>query len=145
MAPDDQYPTYSGVARNLTPCDTACCGSESWDYLFCGLGTARCDDPISPSYYYYATEWFDTEPSSLRICGCTTIDTNSVLWAIDTESYDVTGVGGNNDDYGGLWSYEDCAAKTGPTLTSPADGAVLDCEPCAGCDFAPFTMKWERM
>ena len=47
--------------------------------------------------------------------------------------------------FGQLWSYEDCATKAGPILTAPADGAVLDCEPCAGCDFAPFTMKWERM
>ena len=30
---------FSGVARNLDPCETACCGTEDWDYLICGLGT----------------------------------------------------------------------------------------------------------
>jgi len=127
---------YSGVARNLTPCDTACCGTEDWDYLFCGL-----NDCESSSY----CEYFNAEPSALRICGCLSADTNSVLWAIDTEEYDVTDGAGDNDEYGSLWSYEDCAAKLGPTLTSPADGTVLDCEPCAGCDAANFTLKWERM
>jgi photosystem II stability/assembly factor-like uncharacterized protein len=127
---------YSGVARNLTPCETACCGTEDWDYLICGLG----DPPIKGP-----DEYFDAQPTSLRICGCLSAATNSVLWAIDTDPYDVTDGAGNNDEYGSLWSYEDCAAKLGPTLTSPADGSVLDCEPCAGCDAANFTLKWERM
>jgi hypothetical protein len=123
-APD----TYrSGAARNLDPCETACCGTEDWDYLICGLG----DGP---------TEIFMVMPSALRLCGCLTVDTNTILWAIDFDDYDVAkGLDGS------LWSYEDCAAKIGPTLTSPADGAVLDCEPCAGCDAANFTLKWERM
>jgi hypothetical protein len=125
---------YSGVARNLDPCETACCGMEDWDYLICGL---------SPQVL--GSEYFDSYPTSLRICGCLSIDTNSVLWAIDTQPYDVTDGAGDSDEYGGLWSYEDCAAKLGPTLTSPADGSVLDCEPCAGCDAANFTLKWERM
>ncbi|MFC1956710.1 hypothetical protein ACFLVY_00210 [Chloroflexota bacterium] len=123
---------YSGVARNLTPCETACCGTEDWDYLISGLDT----DP---------DENFDADPTSLRICGCLSIDTNSVLYAIDTDWYDVIDGAGDNDSNGGLWSYEDCAAKAGPVLTSPADGTVLDCEPCAGCDAASFTLKWERM
>jgi len=135
---------YSGVARNLTPCDTACCGTEDWDYLICGLGTA-CYGTQNPGIYCEPTEWFRNEPSALRICGCLSIDTNSVLWAIDTEPYDVTDGAGNNDDYGGLWSYEDCAAKKGPVLTAPEDGAVIACEPCAGCDAANFTLKWNRM
>jgi hypothetical protein len=133
---DASYDIYSGVARNLDPCETACCGTEDWDYLICGLDT----------YGSTPTEWFDVWPDgALRICGCLSVATNSVLWAIDTQMYDVTDGAGNNDGYGGLWSYEDCAAKLGPTLTSPADGAVLDCEPCAGCDAANFTLKWERM
>jgi hypothetical protein len=133
---------YSGVARNLDPCETACCGTEDWDYLFCGLGP----DSGNPSDPWYPAEDFDTWPGgALKICGCLSIATNSVLWAIDSDPYDVTDGAGNNDGYGGLWSYEDCAAKLGPTLTSPADGSVLDCEPCAGCDAANFTLKWERM
>ena len=117
---------YSGVARNLTPCETACCGTEDWDYLFNGLSDAG--------------EFFDAQPTALRICGCLSADSNSILWAIDYDGYNVT-----DASDGALWSYEDCAAKTGITLTAPADNTVLDCEPCAGCDAASFTLKWERM
>jgi hypothetical protein len=120
----------SGVARNLTPCETACCGKEDWDYLICGLENEEVD--------------FDLQPNELKICGCLSADTNSILWGIDNDHYNMST---DCDDYryGQLWSYEDCAAKMGPTLTSPADGAVLECEPCAGCDAANFTLKWERM
>jgi hypothetical protein len=120
---------YTGVARNLTPCETACCGTEDWDYLIAGTSS---------------DEQFRRPPSSLKICGCLSPDTNSVLWAIDTKGgyYDVT----NSADFvNGLWSYEDCAAKTGPVLTSPADGTVIDCAVCADCLVTPFTLKWERM
>jgi len=134
VAPDDPYPyVYSGVARNLTPCETDCCGQENWDYLICGLSVDNYQE-FTPS------EWFHNEPSALRICGCLSIDTNSILWAIDAEEYNVT-----DGSDGSLWSYEDCAAKVGPTLTAPADGAVLDCEACAGCGASPFTLKWNRM
>jgi len=126
---------YSGVARNLDPCETACCGTEDWDYLICGLNGGATEPG----------EYFDSQPTALRICGCLSIDTNSVLWAIDTDAYDVQNGSTSTYLYGQLWSYEDCAAKMGPTLTSPADGAVIDCEPCAGCDAANFTLKWERM
>jgi photosystem II stability/assembly factor-like uncharacterized protein len=125
IPPPDTY--RSGVARNLDPCETACCGTEDWDYLICGLG----DGP---------TEVFSAYPSALRICGCLTTDTNTVLWAIDSFWYNV-----EDGSDGSLWSYEDCAAKIGPTLTSPANGSIIDCEPCAGCDAANFTLKWERM
>jgi len=95
--------------------------------------------------YTTAQEIFHAQPSALRICGCLSLDTNSILWAIDTDPYDVSDNLGDNDAYGSLWSYEDCAAKHGPDLTSPADMSVLDCELCAGCGAAPFTLKWERM
>ena len=128
---------YSGVARNLTPCETDCCGEEDWDYLFAGLGTIDCD--TGATYDYYPTEWFDMEPSSLRICGCTTSGTNSVLYAIDYNPYWV--VDGSN---GTIWSYEDCASKKGPILTSPVNGALIDCDDC-DCRAATFSLEWQRM
>jgi hypothetical protein len=136
---DPDHKVYSGVARNLTPCETACCGTEDWDYLICGMGTASGEG-------YYPLEDFDAWTSSLKICGCLTMDTNSVLWSIDTDPYNVVNdEDGDNSACGGLWSYEDCAAKHGPTLMEPEDNAVLDCELCAGCGASPFTLKWERM
>ncbi|MBE9513065.1 MAG: hypothetical protein IMY77_03290, partial [Chloroflexi bacterium] len=124
---------YSGVARNLTPCETDCCGTEDWDYLISGLGAGP-------------TESFDNEPSALRICGCTTMATNTVLWAIDAgcPGYEVDPDATVFPD-GALWAYEDCASKVGPTLLAPADEAVLDCDPCLTCEGIPFTLKWERM
>ena len=142
VVPDGADAVFSGVARNLTPCETACCGTEDWDYLICGMGT---EPVLNDGTHYEPTEDFDAWTSSIRICGCLSMDTNSILWAIDTDYYDVTGSGGTNDEWGGLWSYEDCAAKHGPNLMSPTDGAVIDCDPCASCDGAPFTLKWERM
>jgi len=126
---------YSGVARNLTPCETACCGEEDWDYLIAGLSTV-CFSPCQPM------EEFGPEPSSLKICGCLTSSTNSVLWAIDWGHwYNVISA----SDCGLLWSYEDCAAKHGPTLTSPEDGAIVACDVCASCESAAMTLKWQRM
>ncbi|MDD5509553.1 MAG: hypothetical protein PHI12_01890 [Dehalococcoidales bacterium] len=129
------YDMYSGVARNLTPCETDCCGTEDWDYLIAGMSPRDWDvDGCDEG------EDFDQQPTALKICGCLSPDTNSVLWAIDTYFYDVVGEG-----CGLLWSYEDCAAKHGPELTSPEDGAILACDVCDSCVSAAMTLKWERM
>ena len=124
---------YSGAARNLDPCDTACCGTEDWDYLICGITGSSTDD-----------ERFDMETNGLKICGCLSSDTNTKLFAIDSNLDAGDYIIGDGSD-GCLWVYEDCAAKHGPELMSPADDAVIDCDPCASCDGAPFTLKWERM
>ncbi|MDD5591179.1 MAG: hypothetical protein PHY18_04560 [Dehalococcoidales bacterium] len=165
------YAQYSGVARNLTPCETDCCGTEDWDYLIAGMSPRMhpCDlcgeEPDSADYpegtgdvdyiadhaawvqcmedcagACYEGEDFDQNPSALRICGCLSPDTNSVLWAIDTYFYDVVG-----ESCGLLWSYEDCAAKHGPELTSPEDGAIIACDVCDTCVGAAMTLEWERM
>ncbi|MDD5511148.1 MAG: hypothetical protein PHI12_10115 [Dehalococcoidales bacterium] len=131
------YQQYSGVARNLTPCETDCCGTEDWDYLIAGMSADQCEGSNGNCD---TGEDFDQNPTALKICGCLSPDTNSVLWAIDTYFYDVVGEG-----CGLLWSYEDCAAKHGPDLTSPEDGAIVACDVCSTCDGAAMTLKWERM
>ncbi|MDD5509560.1 MAG: hypothetical protein PHI12_01925 [Dehalococcoidales bacterium] len=123
---EDGDEEYSGVARNLTPCETDCCGTEDWDYLIAGIEEDEED--------------FDIGPSALKICGCTSIDTNSILWAIDTNHYEVS-----DASEGTLWSYEDCAAKRGIVLTSPEDGAIVSCDVCGDCVSAALTFEWERM
>ena len=112
----------SGVARCLTPADTPCCRSESWDYL---IQKAAGKD-------------FSLEPSDLKICGCLSSTTNSNLYAIDDTAYDYA------DKDGCLWVYEDCFAKEAPSLVSPADGATIASDPCY-CWNDDFTLKWERL
>ncbi|GAI27390.1 unnamed protein product, partial [marine sediment metagenome] len=118
------YAAYAGgVARCLTPAQTSCCATESWDYLSAKLGTAVA---------------FTLEPSSLKLCGCLTEATNSKLWAIDNQAYAY--VAGE----GRLWTYEDCFAKEAPELTAVADGKALPSDPC-DCWNEKFVLEWERL
>jgi len=116
--------TNAGVARCLTPAEPLCCGAEDWDYLK-GCLTA--------------SEGFTTEPSALRLCGCLTADTNTFLWAIDNEPYDMA-----MGALGTVWQYEDCVAKAGPTLKTPINDAKIAADPCE-CYNAPFALSWERL
>jgi len=115
---------YSGVARNLTPAAERCCGSWSWDYLECGLSEDE--------------EEFETEPSSLRLCGCLTPSTNTHLFAIDWGDYNMSD--GKN---GTVWTWEDCFAKAAPELMMPDDGSMIPADPCA-CTNGEMVLKWER-
>jgi hypothetical protein len=152
----------TGVARILSPAEEVCCGEGDWSYLHMSDG---CD------------EWFDedarfwAEPSSLKICGCLSADSNTRLWAIDQGWYEDyydewTGYYGRECDYGDycdecetgvnywqecdcdcfgrLWTYEDCFSKGAPDLISPADNAVLPVAECY-CENADFILKWDRM
>lgn len=121
----DGLMTYSGVARCLTPAQTACCGSEEWDYLHAGLGGGP-------------AESFSLEPSSLRICGCLTPSSNSQLYAIDNDSY----VMADGSD-GALWAYEDCFAKSAPALSAPRHGSMIPADACI-CVNEEVVLKWER-
>jgi hypothetical protein len=126
----------TGVARNLDPCETACCGTEDWDYLEAGLnGDYEGDCP-----YWGCEECFDSEPSALRICGCLSLDTPSILWAIDWQCYDVT-----DGSDGTLWSYEDCTAKKAPELVSPMCGEDIASEPCEGCTNVDINLCWTKI
>ncbi|MDH5363703.1 MAG: hypothetical protein OEW82_00840, partial [Dehalococcoidia bacterium] len=125
---------WSGVARCLTPASTPCCSGEAWDCLVAKL-TADAEE-------------FTREPSSLKICGCLSKDTNSELWAIDDRDYyeDYLSVGAKFDDpdMGRLWTYEDCFGKTGIDLTAVGDGDTVASDPCI-CANDKFVLEWERL
>jgi len=131
---------YTGVARCLNPAEEVACGEAMWDYLIQGLSDEK------PEFF----------ASSLKLCGCLTPDTNTKLYAIDWLSWyygDVRelywccdhdfATDDEDSGLGRLWTYEDCYAKAGPTITSPASGAVVDADPCY-CWNDAFTLKWDR-
>jgi len=124
----------TGVARCLNPAEEVACGEAMWDYLIESVAD---------------TAAFTLEPSSLKICGCLTPDTNARLWAIDDNPYydnfanALFGSGEDDSTIGRLWTYEDCYAKAGPTILSPADDALVDADPCY-CWNDAFTLKWDR-
>jgi hypothetical protein len=120
------YCWHSGVARCLTPIVELCCGAgeAEWDYLTWGL-----DSDV----------YFGMQPQALKICGCLTSDSNSRLFAIDWNDYDMC-----EGEDGTVWTFEDCYAKKGVDLTSPADGFVVGTDTCECCN-VPFTIKWDRL
>ncbi len=121
----------TGVARCLNPAEEVACGEALWDYL------------IQDTADNHGA--FTLEPSSLKLCGCLTPDTNSKLWAIDDHTYYYYFAcdDSENSSVGRLWTYEDCYAKAAPTILSPAADAVVDADPCY-CWNDAFTLKWDR-
>jgi len=123
----------SGVARLLGPATTACCDDEGWDCLVAKLT---------------GDELFTREPSSLKICGCLSEDSNSELWAIDNryyyEDYDFVGAKFITSAEGRLWTYEDCFGKVGIDLTAVGDGDMVASDPCI-CANEKFVLQWERL
>jgi len=130
----DANGNVTGVARCLNPAEDVACGGAEWDYLI--------EDVSDMSSWPIQ---FTLEPSNLKICGCLTPDTYSQLYAIDDHPYYRVFACGDVDevDVGTLNVYEDCYAKAGPTLLSPADGDVVDADPCY-CWNDAFTLKWDR-
>ncbi len=125
--------SQSGVARCLTPAEEVY--YINWDYLEEGLTGG---------------EAFTLPPSSLKICGCLSPDSNSKLFAIDTSNpyYNATlvedmGIPCYDPTMGRLWRFVDYFAKSGPVLTSPADGAIVDADP-DNCWNNAFALKWVR-
>ena len=119
--PEAGHITGSGMARLL--------GAYAQDYDFDYLveGTDDVDD-----------DGFINEPSALKLCGCLTEDSNSLLWVIDAQGYDLE-AGENN-----LFVYEDCLSKAGVTVTEVADGSMVDADGC-NCWNAEFVLKWDEI
>ncbi|MGD0355435.1 MAG: hypothetical protein ABSB31_08345 [Dehalococcoidia bacterium] len=109
--------------------------------------------------------YFTLEPSSLKACGCCTLDTNTTLYAIDDESggrwnghylldinsgtfydpgvYDKLGYSPYANQ-GMLWAYTDCLAKKGPVLKGPADQFLVGADPVTGRN-QQIDLSWEQL
>jgi len=127
----DAAGNVTGVARCLNPAEKVACGEGMWDYFIQDTADNHGQ--------------FTLEPSSLKICGCLTPDTNGKLWSIDDNPYYDHFAFGDLEDLsvGRLWMYEDCYAKAGPVLESPADGAGVSCDPHYWWNDA-FALEWDR-
>ena len=114
---------------------------------------------------------FTLEPTSLKYCGCCSLDTNTTLYAIDDESgnprawnssfttadiealVDDGGLDGRYlsdpgyrpaENQGMLWAYTDCLAKKGPVLKSPADQYLIGADPVTGRN-QQVDLAWEQL
>jgi len=113
---------------------------------------------------------FTLEPTSLKYCGCCTLDTNTTLYAIDDERGAVIGtvapLNGRWNNHlnpaaastwdtafpgytpslkqGMLWSYTDCLAKKGPILKTPADQYLVGADPVTGRN-QQVDLSWEQL
>jgi hypothetical protein len=114
---------FTGAARSLARDVTVCTTCLDWDFLHVGLtpGEDTCED---------YPEGFEAAPDALKICGCLTPDSNTHLFC--------------DNDFGSVWTYEDCYAKKAPEITNPADGAVIPADPCS-CFSVPFTILWDTL
>ena len=90
---------------------------------------------------------FQAEPSSLKICGCCTLDTDSTLYALD--SVWSLGGGGVKIYYsaalqtGLIWAFTDCMAKRGPALVTE-DKTLIGCDPVSG-RAQEINLCWEQL
>jgi hypothetical protein len=126
----------SGAARSLMPIVEICCdvGATEWDYLV--------ESDPEERFYGWNDDYVDFEawPDALKICGCLTPDSNTHLFALDNGwDYDMC----EHED-GALWTFEDCYAKKGVELNSPADGFVVGTSACE-CSNVPFMAMWDRL
>ncbi|MHB8084911.1 MAG: hypothetical protein ACYDHZ_03745 [Dehalococcoidia bacterium] len=124
----------SAVCRTLKPWQAMPKLGVPWDCL--DIFTPARTDNIS----------FTLEPSSLKACGCCTLDTNTTLYAIDDKSggkFEVNGYNPTTNE-GMLWAYTDCLAKKGPVLLTPSDGGFVGADPVTGRN-QQIDMSWEQL
>jgi len=127
------YAVYEdGMARVLGAAD-----SKAEDYLHNGL----------PTEETVVTSEFTAEPSALKICGCLTEDSNSLLWAINLAEREDLGPSSQYDLEDGknnLFVYEDCLSKAGVELSKVKDEAVIAADPCE-CWNDKFVLNWDDL
>jgi hypothetical protein len=92
---------------------------------------------------------FKLEPSSLKACGCCTLDTDTTLYGIDAQPYypstpvnwlspvwplnpfNSLDINNFNQRTGMVWLFTDCMAKKGPALITE-DKTLIGCDPVSG-------------
>jgi len=109
-----------------------------WDHL--DVGTDGWGITVFPQ--------FTLEPESLKYCGCCTMDSDTVLYAIDNANYSCPRFDGRaavmqDRTTGMLWRYIDCLAKKGPKLTLE-DKALIGCDPVSGRN-QEINFTWEQL
>ncbi|MGD0355304.1 MAG: hypothetical protein ABSB31_07680 [Dehalococcoidia bacterium] len=114
---------------------------------------------------------FTLEPTSLKSCGCCSLNTNTTLFAIDNQSgltlstsaflqsdnltalllslglngrYKQTPGYDPDNNRGMLWAYTDCLAKKGPVLRNPPDQALAGADPVTGRN-QQIDLSWEQL
>jgi len=120
----------SGVERTLTPTGGLPKPGITWDCLNIFRGAVS------------TTILFTQEPSSLKLCGCLSLDTDTNLYALDNRAY-ATPLNAGILTSGGLWVFDDCMAKVGPTLTME-DGLLVGCDPVSGRN-QEINFTWEQL
>jgi len=125
----DQTVLNYGVERTLSPTGGLPKPGICWDCLNIFRGAVS------------TTIAFTEEPWSLKLCGCLTKDTDTSLYAIDNRAYVTDTIGGLTS--GGLWVFQDCVAKVGPTLTME-DGLLVGCDPVSGRN-QEINFTWEQL
>jgi hypothetical protein len=149
----------SGVCRTLEPRNGVPKPGVYWD----------CLDIYMPPNQTGVN--FTLEPTSLRACGCCSLNSNTMLWAIDNESglaIDLSGISTTDNittligaltlrgryekdpgyrpelNQGMLWSYTDCLAKKPPVLRTPPDQALVGADPVTGRN-QQIDLSWEQL
>jgi len=124
----------TGVARSLEREVTVCTTCLMWDFLWEGL-TADIE-PWNGVWGPYYPEGFEATTDALKICGCLDPTSNTKLFAIDAWwDYDF-----EDNDFGSVWTFEDCYAKKAPETVTPE----VKADPCS-CFSAPFTLTWDPL
>jgi len=113
---------HSGVCRTLWPLDGMPKPGIVWDCLDAGIANGVV---------------FTREPSSLKACGCCTMDTDTTLYTLDNRAYVPVAATGM------LWAFTDCVAKKGPALITE-DKSLIGCDPVSG-RAQEVNLCWEQL
>lgn len=134
IIPTTQGMRNSAVCRTLKPWQAMPKYGVPWDCL--DIYTPRTQNDVH----------FTLEPSSLKACGCCTMDTYTTLFAIDDVSGGAYGDTGYDPEtnQGMLWAYIDCIAKKGPATISPLDGGFIGSDPVTGRN-QQVDLSWEQL